>query len=167
MLNLKNLTDMGCAYTIVDSEGCIQPCGKPIVAIRHWTGYGDGDGYGGVCQQHAQQADIDLIPLKDVPNPLLLPFYLTYEDMDDDDPSDQPQVGDYGWAIRETASGQEEIPFHIEREENTGLPVALVNDRLYAKPEDDIDGGQYVSLFQLYLDGFELSRTGRKLGENE
>lgn len=42
------------------------------------------------------------------------------------------------------------------------LPVALLNTRLYAKPEDDIDDGQYVSLFQLYLDGFMLSRTGRK-----
>lgn len=70
-------------------------------------------------------------------------------------------------AIRENAHGQEEIPFHIEREERTGLPVALLNDRLYAKPEDDIDDGQYVSLFQLYLDGFLLSRTGRKLNENK
>lgn len=87
---------------------------------------------------------------------------LTYEDTDNSDPSDQPQVGDYGVAVRETADGQEEIPFHIEREERTGLPVALLNERLYAKPEDDIDDGQYVSLLQLYLDGFMLSRTGRK-----
>lgn len=87
---------------------------------------------------------------------------LTYEDTDNSDPSDQPQVGDYGVAVREHAHGQEEIPFHIEREEHTGLPVALLNERLYAKPEDDIDDGQYVSLFQLYLDGFMLSRTGRK-----
>lgn len=41
-------------------------------------------------------------------------------------------------------------------------PVALLNERLYAKPEDDIKDGLYVSLFQLYLDGFMLSRTGRK-----
>ena len=87
---------------------------------------------------------------------------LTYEDTDNSDPSDQPQVGDYGVAVRETADGQEEIPFHIEREERTGLPVALLNERLYAKPEDDIKDGLYVSLFQLYLDGFMLSRTGRK-----
>jgi len=65
-------------------------------------------------------------------------------------------------AVRENYHGQEEIPFHIEREEHTGLPVALLNTRLYAKPEDDIDDGQYVSLFQLYLDGFGLIRTGRK-----
>lgn len=87
---------------------------------------------------------------------------LTYEDTDNSDPSDQPQVGDYGVAVRKTADGQEEIPFHIEREERTGLPVALLNERLYAKPEDDIKDGLYVSLFQLYLDGFMLSRTGRK-----
>ena len=55
---------------------------------------------------------------------------LTYEDTDNSDPSDQPQVGDYGVAVRETADGQEEIPFHIEREERTGLPVALLNERL-------------------------------------
>ena len=65
-------------------------------------------------------------------------------------------------AVRETADGQEEVPFHIEREERTGLLVALLNDGLYAKPEDDISDGEYASLFQLYLDGFELSRTGRK-----
>ena len=87
---------------------------------------------------------------------------LTYEDTDNSVPSDQPQVGDYGVAVRKTADGQEEIPFHIEREERTGLPVALLNERLYAKPEDDIKDGLYVSLFQLYLDGFMLSRTGRK-----
>lgn len=49
-----------------------------------------------------------------------------------------------------------------EQEEHTGLPVAVLNTQLYAKPEDDIEDGQYVSLFQLYIDGFELSRTGRK-----
>lgn len=96
-----------------------------------------------------------------------MPSCLNYEDIDDSSQNVQPQVGDYGLAIRENAHGQEEIPFHIEREERTGLPVALLNDRLYAKPEDDIDDGQYVSLFQLYLDGFLLSRTGRKRKENE
>ena len=96
-----------------------------------------------------------------------MPSCLNYEDIDDSSPDIQPQVGDYGLAIRENAHGQEEIPFHIEREERTGLPVALLNMRLYAKPEDDIDDGQYVSLFQLYLDGFLLSRTGRKRKENE
>ncbi|WP_347029565.1 hypothetical protein [Bifidobacterium pseudocatenulatum] len=90
------------------------------------------------------------------------PSYLNYEDIDDSSPDMHPQVGDYGVAIRENSHGQEEIPFHIEREEHTGLPVALLNMQLEAKPEDDIDDGQYVSLFQLYLDGFVLSRTGRK-----
>ena len=96
-----------------------------------------------------------------------MPSCFDYEDIDDSSPDIQPQVGDYGVAVRENAHGQEEIPFHIEREERTGLPVALLNDRLYAKPEDDIDDGQYASLFQLYLDGFLLSRTGRKWNENE
>lgn len=162
MLNLKELIDVGCAQTMVDSDGQIYPCSKPIVAIRHWPDYGEGGSYSGVCQQHSQQAGIELIPLKNVPNPLLLPFYLTYEDIDDSSPSTQPQVGDYGVAVRENAHGQEEIPFHIEQEEHTGLPVAVLNTQLYAKPEDDIEDGQYVSLFQLYIDGFELSRTGRK-----
>lgn len=91
-----------------------------------------------------------------------MPFCLNYEEIDDSSPDLQPQVGDYGVAVLENAHGQEEIPFHVEREEHTGLPVALLNERLYAKPEDDIDDGRYVSLFQLYLDGFVLSRTGRK-----
>lgn len=167
MLNLKELIDVGCAQTMVDSDGWMYPCGNSIVAIRHWPDYGDGESYSGVCQQHAQQSGADLIPLKDVPNPLLLPFYLTYENIDGCSPSTQPQVGDYGVAVRETADGQEEIPFHIEREEHTGLLVALMNVGLYAKPEDDIDDGEYASLFQLYLDGYVLSRTGRKRNENE
>lgn len=96
-----------------------------------------------------------------------LPSYLNYEDIDDSSPDMHPQVGDYGVAIRENSHGQEEIPFHIEREEHTGLPVALLNMQLYAKPEDDIDHGQYVSLFQLYLDGFMLSRTGRNAAQNQ
>lgn len=166
-LTLNELVHIGCAATIVTPDGVEQPCGKPVVAIRHWTGFGDGDGYGGVCQQHSQQAGIELIPLKNVPNPLLLPFYLTYEDIDDSSSSTQPQVGDYGVAVRENAHGQEEVPFHIEREERTGLLVALLNDGLYAKPEDDIDDGQYVSLLQLYLDGYILSRTGRRTDEDE
>jgi hypothetical protein len=104
--------------------------------------------------------------LKNVPNPFL-PSCLTYEDWDDSSEDNQPQVGDYGVVVRENAHGQEEIPFHIEQEEHTGLPVAVLNTQLYAKPEDDIEDGQYVSLFQLYLDGFELSRTGRKLMKTE
>lgn len=96
-----------------------------------------------------------------------MPSCLTYEDWDDSSEDNQPQVGDYGVAVRGTEDGQEEIPFHIEREERTGLPVALMNVGLYAKPEDDIADGEYASLFQLYLDGYVLSRTGRKRNENE
>ena len=91
-----------------------------------------------------------------------MPDCITYDDWDDSSEDSRPQVGDYGVAILENPHGQEEIPFHIEREEHTGLPVALLNTRLYAKPEDDIDDGQYMSLFQLYLDGYMLTRTGRK-----
>lgn len=100
------------------------------------------------------------------PNPFL-PSCLNFEDIDDSSQDVQPQVGDYGLAVRENAHGQEEIPFHIEREEHTGLPVALLNMRLYAKPEDDIEDGQYVSLLQLHLDGYILSRTGRRTDEDE
>lgn len=160
--NLKELTDIGCVYTMVDKDGIMYPCGKPVAAIRHWPDYGDGENYGGVCQRHAQRDGIDLVPLRDIPNPFSWPSYLTYVDLDDEDPSDQPRIGDYGWAIRETASGQDEIPFHIEREGHTGLPVAVLNTGLDAKPEDDIEEGQYVSLLQLCIDGFELTRTGRK-----
>lgn len=96
-----------------------------------------------------------------------MPSDLNYEDIDDSSEDNYPQVGDYGVAVRGAADGQEEIPFHIEREEHTGLPVALLNTRLYAKPEDDIDDGQYVSLFQLYLDGFVLSRTGRNAAQDQ
>lgn len=96
-----------------------------------------------------------------------MPSCLTYEDWDDSSEDNQPQVGDYGVAIRENSHGQEEIPFHIEREEHTGLPVALLNMQRYAKPEDDIDHGQYVSLFQLYLDGFMLSRIGRNAAQDQ
>lgn len=90
------------------------------------------------------------------------PDCITYDDWDDSSEDSHPQIGDYGVAILENAHGQEEIPFHIEREEHTGLPVALLNTRLHAKPEDDIDDGRYASLFQLYLDGYMLTRTGRK-----
>lgn len=63
------------------------------------------------------------------------PDCITYDDWDDSSEDSHPQVGDYGVAVRETYDGQEEIPFHIEREEHTGLPVALLNVGLYAKPD--------------------------------
>lgn len=158
MLNLKELMDIGCAQTVVDSDGWMQPCGKPIVAIRRWSDEGDRESFGGVCQWHAKQAGAELVPLKNIP----LPSCITYDDWDDSSEDSHPQVGDYGVAVRENAHGQEEVPFHVVQEEHTGLPVAVLNTQLYAKPEDDIEDGQYVSLFQLYLDGFLLSRTGRQ-----
>lgn len=96
-----------------------------------------------------------------------MPSCLTYEDWDDSSEDNYPQVGDYGVAVRGTEDGQEEIPFHIEREERTGLLVALMNVGLYAKPEDDIADGEYASLFQLYLDGYVLSRTGRNAAQDQ
>ncbi|KAB5820514.1 hypothetical protein GA640_09730 [Bifidobacterium adolescentis] len=127
----------------------------------------DGDGIGGVCAKHAAEPGAELVPLKDIPDRPALPLPLTYEDIEDGDSSDQPRVGDYGWAVRENAHGQDETPFHIERDGDTGLPVVLLDTRLYAKPEDDVDDGQYVSLLQLHLDGYILSRTGRKTDEDE
>lgn len=46
MLNLTELMDIGCAHTVVDSDGWMYPCGKPIVAIRRWP-EGDGESFGG------------------------------------------------------------------------------------------------------------------------
>lgn len=79
----------------------------------------------------------------------------------------QLQVGDYGWAIRMTEDGPEKIPFHIKREEHTGLLVAFMNVGLDAKPEDSVDDlfevdVEFTSLFQLYLEGFKLRKTGRE-----
>lgn len=76
MLNLTELMDIGCAHTVVDSDGWMYPCGKPIVAIRRWP-EGDGESFGGVCQQHAKQSGAELVPLKNIPNPLSLPFCKT------------------------------------------------------------------------------------------
>lgn len=67
MLNLKELMDIGCAHTVVDSDGWMYPCGKPIVAIRRWPDEGDGESFGGVCQRHTKQAGAELVPLENVP----------------------------------------------------------------------------------------------------
>lgn len=67
MLNLTELMDIGCVQTVVDSDGWMHPCGKPIAAIRRWPDEGDGKSFGGVCQQHAQQAGVELVPLKNIP----------------------------------------------------------------------------------------------------
>lgn len=157
-MTLTDIIDAGCAAIAIDADGMEQPCGGPVVAVRRRTGCGDG----GVCARHAAEPGTELMSLKDIPDRPALPFPLTYEDIEDGDPSDQPREGDYGWAIRENAYGQDETPFHIERDGDTGLPVALLDTRPYAKPEDDVDDGQYASLLQLHLDGYILSRTGRK-----
>lgn len=162
---LTDIIETGCVAIAIDADGMEQPCGGPVVAVRRWTGCGDG--IGGVCAKHAAEPGTEFVPLKDIPDRLALPFPLTYEDVEDGDPSDQPRVGDYGWAVRENAHGQDETPFHIERDGDTGLPVALLDTRPYAKPEDDVDDGQYASLLQLHLDGYILSRTGRKTMEGD
>lgn len=69
MLNLTELMDIGCAQTVVDSDGWMYPCGKTIVAIRRWPDGGDGESFGGVCQWHAKQAGAELVPLKNIPLP--------------------------------------------------------------------------------------------------
>lgn len=162
-MTLTDIIDAGCAAIMADADGMEQPCGGPVVAVRRWTG----GGIGGVCARHAAEPGAELVSLKDIPDRPALPFPLTYEDIEDGDPSDQPRVGDYGWTVRENAHGQDETPFHIERDGDTGLPVALLDTRLYAKPEDDVDDGQYASLLQLHLDGYILSRTGRKTMEGD
>lgn len=164
---LTDIIETGCVAIAIDADGMEQPCGGPVVAVRRWTGCGNGDGIGGVCAKHAAEPGVELVSLKDIPDRPALPFPLTYEDVEDGDPSDQPRVGDYGWAVRENAHGQDETPFHIERDGDTGLPVALLDTRPYAKPEDDVGDGQYASLLQLHLDGYILSRTGRKTMEGD
>ena len=156
-MTLTDIIETGCAAIMADADGMEQPCGGPVVAVRRWTGCGDGDGIGGVCAKHAAEPGAELVPLKDIPDRPALPLPLTYEDIE----------GDYGWAVRENAHGQDETPFHIERDGDTGRPVALLDTRLYAKPEDDVGDGQYVSLLQLHLDGYILSRTGRRTDEDE
>lgn len=58
MLNLTELMDIGCAHTVVDSDGWMYPCGKPIVAIRRWP---EGDG-------EASAASASGTPNRPVPN---------------------------------------------------------------------------------------------------
>lgn len=95
-MTLTDIIDAGCAAIMADADGMEQPCGGPVVAVRRWTGCGDGDGIGGVCARHAAEPGAELVSLKDIPDQPALPFPLTYEDIEDGDPSDQPRVGDYG-----------------------------------------------------------------------
>ena len=67
MLNLTELMDIGCVQTVVDLDGWMYPCGKPIAAICRWPDEGDRESFGGVYQQHAQQAGVELVPLKNIP----------------------------------------------------------------------------------------------------
>ncbi len=67
MLNLTELMDIGYVQTMFDSDGWMYPCGRPIAAIRRWPDESDGESFGGVCQQHAQQANAELVPLKNIP----------------------------------------------------------------------------------------------------
>lgn len=160
--DLKTLLGMGCVATVTDEDGIMQPCSRPVVAVRHWPDYGDGESYGGVCESHAQGGNVKLAPLAGIPDPAPWPAALEYEDWTDGIEDPRPREGDYGIAGRDTALGDTEIPFHIEREPDTGLLVALLDDGLDAKPEDDFEDGRYTSLLQLYLDGYTLTRTGRR-----
>ena len=45
---LTDIIAIGCAAIVADADGMEQPCGGPVVAVRRWTGCGDGDGIGGV-----------------------------------------------------------------------------------------------------------------------
>ena len=85
-MGLTDLIAIGCAAAITDGDGMEQPCGCPVVAVRRWTGCGDGDGIGGVCAKHATEPGAELMPLKDIPDRPALPFPLTYEDIEDGGP---------------------------------------------------------------------------------
>lgn len=65
-MGLTDHITIGCAAMVVDGDGIERPCGRPIVAVRRWTGCGDGDGIGGVCAEHAAELDAELVPLGEV-----------------------------------------------------------------------------------------------------
>lgn len=74
-------------------------------------------------------------------------------------------MGDYGWAVKDTPTGQYEVPFEIVSEETTGLPVLLLKRNVDARPEDAVDDADdcvYASLLQLHLDGWTFAHTGMR-----
>lgn len=73
-MTLTDIIETGCAAIAIDADGMEQPCGGPVVAVRRWTGCGDGDGIGGVCAKHAAEPGVELVPLKDIPDRPALPF---------------------------------------------------------------------------------------------
>lgn len=100
-MTLTDIIETGCAAIAIDADGMEQPCGGPVVAVRRWTGCGDGDGIGGVCAKHAAEPGAELMPLKDIPDRPALPFPLTYEDVEDGAPPTSR-----GWAITDGPSGK-------------------------------------------------------------
>lgn len=90
-----------------------------------------------------------------------------YEDWEEDGHCDgYPQVGDYGWILRDFPTGrQEQVPFEIMLDEDTGLPVLLLKTGNDARPEDvmgDAGDGDYMSLLQVQLEGWEFTYTGTR-----
>ena len=65
-MTLTECINIGCAATIAGPDGVERPCGRPVVAVRRWIGYGDGDGIGGVCARHAAEPGAVLVPLGEV-----------------------------------------------------------------------------------------------------
>mgnify|MGYP007065897141 CR=1 FL=1 len=65
-MTLADIIDTGCAAIVADADGVEQPCGGSVVAVRRWTGCGDGDGIGGVCAKHAAEPGVVLVPLGEV-----------------------------------------------------------------------------------------------------
>lgn len=90
-----------------------------------------------------------------------------YVDWDDSFPDSHLRVGDYGYLRRDLPTGSEaEVPFEIVLdEEYTGLPMFVLKTGRDDKPEDRVDDGQYCSILQAELDGFEFYRTGSRHGE--
>lgn len=90
-----------------------------------------------------------------------------YEDWEEDGHCDgYPRVGDYGWILRDfTTGGQGQVPFEIMLDEDTGLPVLLLKTGNDVRPEDvmgDADDGDYMSLLQVQLEGWEFTYTGTR-----
>lgn len=65
-MTLTDIIAIGCAANVIDADGMEQPCSAPVVAVRRWTGCGDGDGIGGVCARHAAEPGAELVPLGEV-----------------------------------------------------------------------------------------------------
>lgn len=97
-MTFAEIVNMGCAATVMDKDGMMRPCGRPVVAIRRWTGHGDGDGVGGVCPQHAMEDGAGLMPLTCISDDLAARVEEMWEDANDSsDHPDKDLLDGYGF----------------------------------------------------------------------